>query len=330
MSKTLDSITFGDKLYKSLPEIYRAEDAEVNFALKRYLQALSEGGFTKVIEETNKILSLVDPERVDAKILPVLFKSYGLEMFNGVPEMYLRKLLPMVSELFSLKGSITSVEYLTALISGVKSSIKVSEAFKVDHAVDVILEMDYGTEQSKELPDREQLLRIIKEFVPFFCNVTIIYSYFFNEEARVFIQDSYYSDYVTYTSGEQTVIHSNDTEVARVVREAISDTGILKPNESIKDVIDFLHTDLASVKYIDDLISDIQTAVQESGALKTVDTELQTVKITTEDSFTTRMTDFNSLIGDASSVLNSTFILNNISSYDIIKKTGKEDSVLFT
>ena len=330
MSKTLDNSTFGDRLYKSLPELYRAEDAEVNFALKRYLQALSEGGFAKVIEETNNILTLVDPERVDAKILPVLFKSYGLEIFNGVPEMYLRKLLPMVSNLFSLKGSITSVEYLTALISGVKSSIEVSSDFKVDHAVDVILEMDYGAEQSKELPDREQLLRIVREFVPFFCNVTIVYSYFFNEEARVYIQDIYHSDLVTYISGEQVIVKYADEEVVRKVKQVLSDNGVFTSSEILKDnVLDLLHTDLASVKYLDTLIEDVQVARQEAGTLKTEDSEHQAVKMTEEDKLTTTLVDFNSLVGDSNSVLNSTFILNNVSSYDIIKETGKEDTVFF-
>ena len=45
----------------------------------------------------------------------ILFKSYGLEIFNGIPELYLRKLLPSVSTLYSRKGSISSVEFNTCL-----------------------------------------------------------------------------------------------------------------------------------------------------------------------------------------------------------------------
>lgn len=269
MSKTLDAKTFGDRLYKSLPEMYRSEDAEVNFTLKRYLQALSEGGFSKVIEETNNILSLVDSEKVDEKLLPLLFKSYGFDIFHGVPEAYLRKLLPMVSELFSMKGSLTSVEYLTALISGVKSSVKVSDTFKTDHAVDVILEMDYGAEQSKELPDREQLLRIVREFVPFFCNVTIVYAYFFDENVRVYVQDNYYQDLITYTTGEQAVISSIEEELTKKMQ---------------------------------------YSALEDRNTI---------------------FVDYNSIIGSFDSVLNDTFVLNNISSYDIIKKAGEEDEVIF-
>lgn len=269
MSKTLNSNKFGDILYNSLPEVYRTEDEKANFALKRYLQSLSEGGFAKVIEETNNLLTLVDSEKIDTKLLPILFKSYGFEIFNGVPEMYLRKLLPMVSELFSMKGSITSVEFLTSIISGVKSTIDVSESFNEDHAVDVILEMDYGAEQS-EMPDRQQLLRIIREFVPFFCNVTIVFSYFFSEEFKTYVQEAYFLD---------TVQTSNE--------------------DSISDV-----------EFEEELIQKFITSYADSKS-------------------GIEFRDYNSLTGTKDALLNSTFILNNVSSYDIIKKNGKETS-LFT
>ena len=270
MSKTLDSYNFGDKLYNSIPEVYRTEDEKVNFALKRYLEALSDGGFAKVIEETNNILNLVDSEKIDAKLLPILFKSYGFEIFNGVPEMYLRKLLPVVSNLFSLKGSITSVEFLTSIISGVKSTIDVSETFSTDHAVDVILEMDYGAEQSSDLPDRQQLLRIIRDFVPFFCNVTIVFSYFFDENARTYVLDSYHKDFV----------HLND--------------GNEEPSINLEDTL-----------------------------LEKVMTQFEDVK-------NTLMVDFNSLIGNTDATLTSTLILNNVSSYDIIRESSGKKTIFFS
>src|SRR5574344_1394548 len=100
MSKLLNSENFGEKLFNTLPPSYRSDDVLVNNSLKRYFQALADGGYAKVIEEINGILTLIDPDKVDASLLPILFENYGLEIFNGIPELYLRKLLPMVSELY--------------------------------------------------------------------------------------------------------------------------------------------------------------------------------------------------------------------------------------
>lgn len=190
MSKLLSSEDFGKKLYNTLPPSYRTDDALENFSLKRYLNSLSDGGYSKVIDEINGILTLVDPDKIDAKLLPILFENYGMEIFNSIPELYLRKLLPMVSELYSLKGTVTAVEYLTSIISGVKSTIEVESEFEQNHSIDVRLEMDYEAEGSNDgLPDREQLLRIIKEFVPFFCDVVIFYVYMFYELGQLSSED---------------------------------------------------------------------------------------------------------------------------------------------
>lgn len=265
MSKILDSKTFGDKLYKSLPQIYRTADKDVDYSLKRYFQSLSDGGFSHIIDETNDLMSVVDSDKTSMKNLPSLFKSYGLEIFNGVPEMYLRKLLPLVGNLFSQKGSITPVEYLTSLISGVKSTVAVSETFRDDHSLNVTLEMDYGQEQ-KDIPDKEQLVRIIKEFVPFFCNVTIVYSYFLAEELKIYLHDELGAD--TYASGEDGALKATDEEERKISIVAVTET--INPSY---------------------------------------------------------FADYNSLLGDTTTVLGSTFILNNINSYDIIKKNGEEEFV---
>lgn len=190
MSKLLSSEDFGKKLYNTLPPSYRTDDALENFSLKRYLNSLSDGGYSKVIDEINGILTLVDPDKIDAKLLPILFENYGMEIFKGISELYLRKLLPMVSELYSVKGTVTAIEYLTSIISGVKSTIEVESEFEQNHSIDVRLEMDYEAEGSNDgLPDREQLLRIIKEFVPFFCDVVIFYVYMFYELGQLSSED---------------------------------------------------------------------------------------------------------------------------------------------
>ena len=417
MSKTLNSENFGEKLYNSLPEIYRTDDASVGFTLKKYLQALSDGGFSKVIEETNNLLAIVDSEKVDFELLPLLFKSYGLEIFNGVQEIYLRKLLPTISKLFSLKGSITSVEYITSLISGVKSTVEISDHFNTDHSVSVTLDMDYNTAHSETLIDKEHLQRIIKEFIPFYCTVVIIYSYFFVEEARTYIQDLFSKDTVHITNADSGTFSFNDIDlpfkvidvteepnvkpvctdfnsftndpnsvlgttfllnnirfydtikiienVEKVISKVkdsfsqdklctnntdygtlnIDDNGLSKDklctanedqmvlkvsdNDSlIKDKLFIKHIDLVELKIGDsDLLRDkLCTTNNDILGLKVSDADLP-LKVKETDYARPIFSDVNSLTNDLKGVLCTTFLLNNVRSYDIIRTNGKEINV---
>lgn len=196
MSTTLNGTKFGERLYDTLPHLYHSEDEMVDFALKRYLQALSDGGYSYVIDELNGILDLNDPTKTPAEVLPVLFEQYGLPIFNGIPEAYLRKLLPILRDLYARKGATTVIEYLTSIISDVKSEVIISPDFKENYHIDIRLEMDYDQQGARDLPDREQLLRIIKEFLPFFIEVTFIFSYLFYELAKIRAKE-FSHDYVT-------------------------------------------------------------------------------------------------------------------------------------
>ena len=207
MSTTLNGTKFGERLYDTLPHLYHSEDEMVDFALKRYLQALSDGGYSYVIDELNGILDLNDPTKTPAEVLPVLFEQYGLPIFNGIPEAYLRKLLPILRDLYARKGATTVIEYLTSIISDVKSEVIISPDFKENYHIDIRLEMDYDQQGARDLPDREQLLRIIKEFLPFFIEVTFIFSYLFYELAKIQAKE-FSHDYITEIRSEHTRLPS--------------------------------------------------------------------------------------------------------------------------
>lgn len=179
MSSIFNSDDFGLKLYNRFPPKYREDDVGQNYALKRYLQALSDGGFKYAIDEINGITTLIDPDRVDAKVLPVLFKQYGLDIFNGIPEEYLRYLLPKLGEAWSKKGSLSVVEFITSSLSGIKTSTEVNYDEKDNPVVNVRLEMDYNI--GDYFPEAEQFTRLLQNFVPFYCDVSMLYSYLFYE-----------------------------------------------------------------------------------------------------------------------------------------------------
>ena len=117
MSNILDSEDFGLKLYNRFPPKYREDDISQNYALKRYLQSLADGGFKYAIDEINGIIDLIDPNKVNTEIFPILFSQYGLEIFKGIPENYLRYLLPKLGEAWSKKGSLSVIEFISSSIT---------------------------------------------------------------------------------------------------------------------------------------------------------------------------------------------------------------------
>lgn len=183
MSNILNSEDFGLKIYNRFPPKYREDDAMQQYALKRFLEALADGGFKYSIEEINGINHLVDPNNADAKVLPILFKQYGLDVFNGIPEEYLRKLLPNISTAWSKKGSLVVIEFITSSLSGVKTTTEVEYDEDGNPLIDVRLEMDSSLDGY--FPDAKQFNRILDNFLPFYCDKTLIYVYVFNDPIDV-------------------------------------------------------------------------------------------------------------------------------------------------
>lgn len=199
MSNILNSEDFGLQLYNRFPPKYREDDVKEKYALKRYIQAMSDGGYKYVIDDINRLTTLIDPLKVDAKYLPVLFKQFGLEIFNGIPEDYLRYLLPKLGEAWSKKGSLDVVEFIISSISGVKTSTSVSYDNKGNPIVYVRLEMDYAI--SPTTPNLEQLNRILQNFVPSFCDSYIVKSYVFYEERNLSVEEN------------EDILKINDTKI---------------------------------------------------------------------------------------------------------------------
>lgn len=193
MSDLLSEKDFGLKLYKTLPPLYRREDLNVNQALKRYLEALSDGGFANVIKEINGLLNLIDIDKLDEKslstMLPLVFEHYGFKVFNGIPELYLRKMLPMISELYAMKGTTTVIEYLTAIVSGTKSTVDTSEIDN-GYKININIEMDFD-KTVKYMPDIEQLKKIVDEFVPFFYDTHLVFIYIYDEVGNITMEDHF-------------------------------------------------------------------------------------------------------------------------------------------
>lgn len=176
--------TFWEYIYNRFPQSYKLDDEGVDFALKRYLQGLGKG-YESTLEDANGLLNLYDASLVKSEILPHLFKSFGFEVFNGLPEDYLRNLLPALGFLYARKGSLDIIDYLVSIVSGVKSEVEVEEGTgDYTKGVRVYIDLDYDAGEVA-FPDDEQMRRIIREFVPFYCDVTVVFQISYSDVASL-------------------------------------------------------------------------------------------------------------------------------------------------
>lgn len=109
--------------YKKLPQVYRDEDAVIDYPLKRYLEALVEGGCKGVIDDNEKMLTLFDPKAIPESLFPFLCKSFGLEYFPDIDVTYQRKLLSNLGELIRRRGTFSSVRYMIRVLTGLESEL---------------------------------------------------------------------------------------------------------------------------------------------------------------------------------------------------------------
>lgn len=198
---------FGLKIYNHFPPQYRVDDEQTNFSLMRYLQALSDGGFAYNIEELNGILEFANPDMATPQALPILFKQYGLDIFNGIPEQFLRYLLPRIGEAWSKKGSLDVVEFVVSSLTGIKTRTDITNFPNGDTDLTIRLEMDYA--MSDYFPNAKQFLRIIDKFLPFYLGRYIIYVYVFYEKQEVHLSEKYWLDKVKLSlHDEGCIAHS--------------------------------------------------------------------------------------------------------------------------
>lgn len=286
MHNTLNSSDFGLKIYDKFPPKYREDDIAQKFALKRYLEALSDGGFKHAIDDINGITHLIDSEKIDANVLPFLFKQYGLEVFNGIPENYLRYLLPKLSEAWSKKGSLGVVEFIVSSLSGIKVDTEVSYDEAENPLVSVILEMDYNI--GDYFPEAGQFNRILRNFIPFYCDSVLVYSYNFAEKQSIWCsEDKGQTLKITDTGIEKGILKLRKEQPSRsTMGKVLLGRMILGGFESYEVYKD-------SVKY----------ATEDSGTLSSV--HLQS-------SFTN--TTFNTLNGN--------FFTNSYNGFDLITTKG--------
>lgn len=108
-------INFAEHLYERLPEIYRREDArkDVNFTLRRYLEALDEGGIQLVFSELLALYDILDVDKCPSEVLPLLGRMLGYNYIEEVDAETQRKIIANLTELYKRKGTKSVINFIT-------------------------------------------------------------------------------------------------------------------------------------------------------------------------------------------------------------------------
>lgn len=118
----------GKQLYNELPEIYRSEDVNYNYPLKRFMEIV--GQFYDYLKSvTNMNMILRDPQKIPSHLLPLLSEHYGAFYYHDIPAIYQRRFLSQVGEFIGTKGTEPTLRFIASkLVGGYHTTIeKVSE-----------------------------------------------------------------------------------------------------------------------------------------------------------------------------------------------------------
>lgn len=227
-------MSFADYLYNRLPQVYRTSDNEQ--ILRRFIETFAEAGFDPLLQETMDIMNLLDVEKCPSEFLPLLCSLYGFEYTVEIPELFIRRLLKHIIELYKRKGTKSVVKFIARELTGFDSEIIENKDFdeeliditkwdiKFEHYRNFVLKLNAPYENSM-LYNREEIVRkLLEDFLPTNSQVFVITVYWFKEDSEIVAN--------SIENGIHEVVQEYNEEVAKL-KNVLTDV-----KYSIKDSID--------------------------------------------------------------------------------------------
>ena len=192
MDNKFSSSTMTEYLYSKLPQVYRDEDN--GELLKRFMQVMSEGGFTPLLNSTTNIMNLLDVDKCPTKFLPLLCSLYGYEYSLEIPELFQRRLLKLIVEMYKRKGTKSVVKFIARELTGFESEIIENKDFDADHIKitkwnksfenyrNFILRLTAPYENSILYNKEEIVVKVVDDFLPTNSKFIVIVSYWFKDD----------------------------------------------------------------------------------------------------------------------------------------------------
>lgn len=188
-------MNLADYLYDRLPKVYQAEDKEQ--LLRRFIDTFVEAGFNPLLEDTTSITDLLDVDKCPSKFLPQLCSMYGYEYTLEIPELFQRRLLKHIVEMYKRKGTKSVVKFIARELTGFESEIIENKDFteehielthwdiRFEHYRNFILKLTAPYEDSNLFNKEEIVVKIINDFLPTNSQVLVITAYWFKEETEI-------------------------------------------------------------------------------------------------------------------------------------------------
>ena len=187
--------SLADYLYNRLPKVYQAEDKEQ--LLRRFIETFAEGGFDPLLEDAMNITDLLDVDKCPSRFLPQLCAMYGYEYTLEIPELFQRRLLKHIVEMYKRKGTKSVVRFIARELTGFESEIIENKDFTEDHIEltgwdkrfehyrNFILKLTAPYEDSNLFNKEEIVVKILDDFLPTNSQVLVITAYWFKEDSEV-------------------------------------------------------------------------------------------------------------------------------------------------
>lgn len=224
-------------MYERLPSVYRNLDSKNKYQLKKYLEAIMEGGFDDTLLGTLNIMDIIDVDKCPSEYFPVLCESFGVEYYPDIGEIFQRKFLKNFVDLNIRKGTTSCIEYLVRELSGYDVLVRYDVATS-RLLITIIIEEG---EDINLLTKQLVINKYISKYIPVGLNFILLVSYSYSDEVDLVSSstdnDSFLEETIFATG---TLMSCTETEINAIVEKKGIEQGLdiaLKDGLSLSNVI---------------------------------------------------------------------------------------------
>lgn len=336
-----------DYLYNRLPSVYRNTDYDE--LLKRFIEIFVEGGFNPLLQETMKIMDLIDVDKCPVEFLPQLCAMYGYEYSLELPELFQRRLLKYIVDMYRRKGTKSVVRFIARELTGYESEIIENKDF-TPYDVEVtgwtvefknyrnfILKLTAPYESYSMYNKEEIVVKLVNEFLPTNSQAFIITSYWFDDESKVINTSKDFNEFdkvvdktdytLPFSTSTQEDIQILKQWIVETTESKIFSTAETDTNKVIMSVESYIKNVITQTgESIDTIKIALATEPEILPVGSTTVNSYDIMREKNEEAFNWE----NPELQDETYRLNTSTLLytNTISGFDTIKQSGQPDTII--
>ena len=163
-----------DYVYNSLPQTYVRMD-EPSTTLYRYLSAIIEGGYASVLQDSENLSNLLDPQKCPEEFLQFFYRSFGLTYFPDIAPIYHRRILENLGGIIQRRGTYSCISFLARAVTGTTVGLEYYRDPVDNHRVLRVIVICDSLDQLERLDTEiEVLSRFLRDYVPFYITEILV------------------------------------------------------------------------------------------------------------------------------------------------------------